>query len=87
MPKEKNPFITYTVEEVMASEASAYVIQVGSEVFSVNGKWIFNKKSARIYYGKILRDILDQMQNGNKKERNNAQKVLENFKVLPLRLH
>jgi len=87
MPKKKSPFINYTVDEVMASEASTFVIQVGSDVFHVNGRWVFNKRSAVVYYNKILRTILDQMHNGTKRERKDAKRVLQNFKILPLRLH
>jgi hypothetical protein len=87
MPKKKGPFKNYTVDEVMASEAAAFVIQVGSDVFHVNGRWVFNKRSAVVYYNKILRTILDQMHNGTKRERKDAKRVLENFKILPLRLH
>lgn len=87
MPKEKNPFIGYTTEEIMASEAVTYVIQVGSDVFNSNGNWFFNKKSAQIHYGKILRMLLAQLNGGTKKERENAQRVLNSFKVLPLRIH
>lgn len=87
MPKEKSPFINYTVEEVLASEAVTYVIQVGSDIFNVNGRWVFNKKSAAIYYNKILRQLLDEMANGTDKQKRNAKRVFLSFKILPLRIH
>lgn len=84
---KKGPFVGYTVEEVMAFEAVTYVLQVGSDVYDTRGKWVFNKKSAYIHYGKVLRDLLDQMRNGTYAEQKNAKRVLMNLKVLPLRIH
>lgn len=84
---KKSPFIGYSSEQVMAIEATTYVLQVGSEIFNTNGKWVFTKKSAYIYYNKILRELLDQLRNGNNKQRKNAERVLQGLKVLPLRIH
>lgn len=87
MPKEHSPFVGYSTEEILASEAITYFIQVGSDVFNSRGTWFFTKSSAKIHYGKILRTVLDQMHNGNKKQKENAWRILNNLKILPLRLH
>lgn len=90
MPRRKrNAYISYTVDEVLACEAVTYVIQVGSDLFDSDGKggWFFNKKSAIKHYNKILRVLTEQMNTGTKKERKNAKRVIENLKILPLRLH
>jgi hypothetical protein len=87
MPKEKSPFVGYTTEEVLASEAVTYIIQVGSDIFEARGTWFFTKKTARIHYGKILRAVLEQLNRGTKKEKEDAKRVLNNLKILPLRLH
>lgn len=88
MPKKKkSPFRNYTVEEVMASEAVTFIIQVGSDIYRTNNDCFFNKKSAIRHYNKILRVLLEQIHTGTKKERKNAKRVVENLKILPLRLH
>lgn len=84
---KKSPFVGYTAEEVMAFEAVTYVLQVGSDIFNVRGKWVFTKKSAYIHYNKVLRELLDQLKNGNSKQQRNAKRVLMGLKVLPLRIH
>lgn len=87
MTKKKSPFVNYTEEEVFASEFATYFIQVGSDVFNLDGRWVFSKKSASIYYNKILRQLLDDMINGEERDRKNAERVLLNLKVVPLKLH
>lgn len=83
----KNPFVNYTTEEVLASEAVTYIIQVGTELFNINGRWVFSKKSAAIYHNKILRELSMQLNSGNKRDRDRAQKALAGLKILPLRVH
>lgn len=83
----KSPFAGYTSEEIMAFEAITYVLQVGSEIFNKRGKWGFTKKSANIYYNRVLRELLNQLKNGDKKQRKNAERILLSLKILPLRIH
>lgn len=83
----KRPFVGYTAEEVMAFEAVTYILQVGSDVFDIKGKLVFTKKGAQIYYNKVLRELLDQIKNGTKKQKKNAMRALLGLKVLPLRIH
>lgn len=87
MAKKKSVFKGYTEDEVMAAEASSYFIQVGSEIFNSKGIFCFNRRSAVIYYNRVLRQVLYQLQNGTKKEKKNAARVLNNLKIQPLRLH
>lgn len=86
MPK-KSPFGRYTPEEVFAFEAVTYVIVVGLDVFDVKGKWVFDKKGAVKYYNKILDELMQQLQHGNKKKKISARRVLNSLRIEPLRIH
>ena len=86
MPKKKNPFVNYTPEQVFLSESMLYVIQVGSEVFERDGQWFFVKKSAKLYYNRILKELLKQLHNGTAREQKRAKKILIDFKIVPLRM-
>ena len=84
---KKSPFVGYSTKEVMEFEATTYVIQVGSDVFNIKGKWVFTKKAAQLYYGKVLRELLNQLKTGNSRQRVSAKRALGTLKVMPLRLH
>lgn len=85
--KDHSPFRSYSVNEILATESSNYMIQVGFELLNIGGNFLFNKKSAVTHYNKILREILNQLKNGNKKQQANAERMLSNFKIIPFRLH
>lgn len=84
---DKSPFLGFTTEEVLASEACSFVIQVGSDFFVHDGMMVFSQKSAVTYYNKILVQVIDVMNNGNKKQKEHAQRVLWGLKILPLRIN
>ena len=87
MSKEKSPFVSYTFEEIMDHEAVTYVVQLGTDVWNVKGQWAFNKKSANMYYNKILRQIMHTLRTGNEKQIHNAKIMLATLRILPLRIH
>lgn len=87
MPKAVSPFRNYSIEEIMAFEAESYMIQVGMDVFDMKGSCTFTKKSASRYYNKIRVQILKDYYSGTAKEKKNAKRLLENFKILPFRFH
>lgn len=87
MPSEKSPFRGFTVQEVLAVEATSYVIQVGADFFSNNGHFAFSKRSAAIFHGKILRDLQYVMKNGSKKEKVAAEECLKTLRIVPLRIN
>lgn len=87
MKKKKKSFVTYTVDEVFASEENTYVIQVGPDLFSTDTRLSFTKKMAEHYYDQIILALEDQIKNGNKKDRKEAKNILKNFRILPLRFH
>ena len=87
MTRKRSPFVGYTEEEVIAFETCTYILQVGSDIYDVRGQCVFNKKSAYIHYGKVMRELLDQLRCGNEAEKKDAGRILMNLKVLPLKLH
>lgn len=86
MPK-KNDFIGYTAEEIMASEAVNYIIQIDKNLFKIRGRWLFSKKSAYVYYSKIVRELLYQIGNGSEIQKFRAEKDLSALKIMPFRVH
>lgn len=84
---QKSPFVSYTAEEILAIEAVTFVLQVGSDMLEIKGNWFFTKKSVNTYYNRVLREILDQLANGNKKQKRSAERALRGLRVLPLRIH
>lgn len=85
--KQKSPFVSFSIEEVMASEAISYVIQVGSDFYCHDGRMVFSKKTAVTFYNKILEQVVHAMNNGDKKQKEHANRVLRNLKILPLRIN
>ena len=82
----KSPFRGFSIEEVLASEAVSYVIQVGSDFFHHEGMMVFSKKTAITYYNRVLAQVVEAMHKGDKKERQHAHRVMLNLKILPLRI-
>lgn len=87
MIKEKSPFKSFTVEEVFNAEATNYTIQVGSDFYCHDGGMVFSKKTAALFYNKILGQVINMMNNGNTKQKQSAHRILRNLKVLPLRIN
>lgn len=87
MSEPKSPFQNYTVAEVMLAESCSYVIQVGSDLFSNDGKLVFSKKSAIMYYNKILNSLMDVIDGGDEEERADAMKCLRSLHIHPLRIN
>jgi len=84
---KKSPFVGYSEDEVLSIEAVTYVIVVGSNFYIKDGNFVFTKKSAAYHYNKILRELVGQLVNGDDDEKKNARRVLNNFRIEPLRLH
>jgi hypothetical protein len=84
---EKNPFVGYTLDEIREAEATAYVIQVGSDMFRYKGNYTFSYKSAVYFRNKILDNLMDLINNGDQDQKDNAFRVLKSLQILPLRIH
>lgn len=87
MPKKKSPFVGYTEEEILASEAVSFVVIAGYNVFNNGKQFVFDKATAIRYYNKILKEATRQLIEGNRSEKKNARNILRNLRVEPLRIH
>lgn len=84
---KKSPYNNYSVAEIMLAESCSYVIQVGKDLFSYEGRMIFNKKTSIVHYNKILNNLMDIIDGGDDEERNDAIKCLGSLHILPLRIN
>ena len=82
----KSPFGKYTVDEVIQAEAGNYVIQVGDDLFTYNGKMAFSRQRAEMFYDDIIAGLNDMKKNGSKIEREDAVKCLLLLRMLPFRI-
>lgn len=85
--KEKSPYRRYSVEEVMDAENGNYVIQVGGDLFSYNGKMAFSKARADKFYDNVMAGLHDLKKHGSDVEQDDAIKCLFHLKVFPLRIN
>ena len=84
---EKSPYVRYTEEEIVAAEYGHFVIQVGGDLFSYNGKMAFTRERADKFYDDIIEGLTDMKKNGNEVEKEDAVKCLIMLKMFPLRIH
>ena len=84
---KKSPYINYTEEQIMASEAGNYVIQVGSDFFTQNGKMGFSKARAEQLFETVIAGLMEMRQHGTQEEYEDATMCLLNLRIMPLRIH
>ena len=82
----KNPFVGFSVEQVMIAESCSYAIQVGNDFYIHDGQLVFSKKTAQTLYNKILAQVVDKIYNGDKKQKAHAHRIMATLKVMPLRI-
>lgn len=91
MPDEKkdskSPYGQYSEDDVMNAESGNYFIQVGSDIFSHNGKMAFSRKKAEAYYDSIMEDLIAMKQHGDDTEKSDAKACLLFLKIHPMRIH
>lgn len=85
--KEKSPFGKYSVKEIEAVERGSYVIQVGDDLFSYNGKMGFSLQRAESFYADIMNGLQEMKKSENQLERDDAMKCLLLLKIFPFRIH
>lgn len=83
----KSPYINYTEEQIVATEAGHYVIQVGGDFFSYNGKMAFSKDRAEQFFETVIAGLIDLRVNGTETEYADATACLLNTRIMPLRIH
>jgi hypothetical protein len=84
MPDEK---VKYPFEHLTAMEAEAYYIQVDNTVYTVQGEYFFDKRSAKNLSDMIMRGFKHLIETGTPKEKEEVYKTLLRFQVFPLRFH
>lgn len=85
---EKSPYRDYSIEEVMATEAGAYYIQLGTSIFeSETGKLAFNKDRAEEFFEMAYLGLQDLKANGTYAEKEEATNALLHFRIIPLKFH
>lgn len=83
----KSPFVKYTPEQIVEAESNSYMILLGSDLFSYNGKYTFTKDKAEHYMEQIEGGLLEMLETGNEEEKEEAIMCLFLLKILPFRLH
>lgn len=86
MAKEKSPFRGFTVTEVNRAERDSYTIQIGNDMYSKDGNFVFTATQAGKYYETLLQNIIYTLDSGNPKQKAAAMKCLEKLRIHPLRL-
>jgi hypothetical protein len=85
--EEKSPYKNYSIEDIAITEFGHYVIQVGNELFSYNGKTAFSLQRAEMFYDDIIGNLNEMKKSENKIEREDAEQCLLFLKIIPLRIH
>ena len=85
--KPKSPYGQYSEEEVVLVEYGNYFIQVGSDIFSFDGKMAFSRKRAEFFYDGILKDLTTMKEKGNPKEQEDAKTCLLLLRIIAMRVH
>lgn len=85
--KIQSAFVTFTEEQVAHAESVLFVVQVGTDFYKSNQSYTFHKRAAIVNYNKVFKELLDMIDGGNKKERQQANMMLQNLHIHPLKLH
>ncbi|MCX9024622.1 MAG: hypothetical protein OIN85_00835 [Candidatus Methanoperedens sp.] len=84
---KKNPFVTYSEEEIKSTESTTFVLQAGSDFFETDGAFLFAEADAHHFYKNILGEVTRQIKEGTRSEKKNARRLLMNLRVMPFRVH
>lgn len=85
--KNKKPFGDYTFEQILSAEEESYVIQVGCDLFDLDGKLVFDKPAAAMYYNQILKELVSAIEGGSRYEKKEALRALCTLRIHPLRIN
>lgn len=83
----KGPYGQYSVDEVMQVEAGNYFIQVGSDIFSYDGKMAFSRDRAEMFFDSIFNDLTAMKENGTEIQKQDAITCLLLLRIFPMRIH
>jgi hypothetical protein len=82
----KSPYGQYSEHDIMLVEAGNYYIQVGSDIFTLDGKMSFSRKRAEFIYDGIFKDLTLLKENGNSIEQEDAKTCLSMLRIFPMRV-
>jgi hypothetical protein len=85
--KDKSPFVKYTAQQVADAEAINFVILLGHDLFSYEGRYTFVKEDAELYQQQIMEGLIEILGSGTEKEIEEAEVCLFHLKILPFRLN
>jgi hypothetical protein len=85
--KQKSPFVKYSEEQIAKAEATRYVISMGNDFFSLDGKYTFSKSKAESYHDHVIDGLLEIIETGTDPEIEEAEFCLFNLKILSFKLH
>lgn len=77
----------YSFEHLVSMEAEAYFIQIDNTVFTLQGEYFFDRRSAQNIASSAMKGFRDILKNGSKKQKKQVYKTLLSFKIFPLRFH
>lgn len=83
----KSPYGQYSISDVVLVEAGHYFIQVGTDIFSYDGKMAFSRSRAEHFYDSIFKDLTTMKEKGNKEEQADAITCLRLLRIFPMRIH
>lgn len=86
-PPAKSPYGNYSEHDVMLVESGHYFIQVGSDIFSFDGKMAFTRDRAEHFFDGIFKDLTLMKKNGNDVEQKDAKACLLWLRIFPMRVH
>jgi hypothetical protein len=85
--KEQSPFVNFSIEQVLKAEQNSFIIQLGDDMFSYDGKYVFTQKSAESFKNEIEIKLSNAIKNGTLKDQKLARYKLFNLRIYPMRLH
>lgn len=83
----QSPYKNYSLDEIASAESGNYVIQVGDDFFSYNGKIGFSRQRAEMFYDDVMAGLNEMKETGSDLEKEDAVKCLLLLRMFPLRIH
>ena len=83
----KSPFKGYSVEDVMFSEATCWVVQAGRDLVVEEGRMALSQDEALDLYKRLRTGFSQLLKTGTKVEKKKALEHLSCLKMMPLRIH
>jgi hypothetical protein len=83
----KSPYGQYSEHDIVLVEAGNYFIQVGNDIFTVDGKMAFSRKRAEFFFDGIQKDLTLLKKNGTSLEQEDANACLLLLRIIPMKVH